>query len=208
MNGPYHDSKTVNGDVGRMGASTFIFITGGVRSGKSSHAECLAIDMARKTGGQPNYIATGVPSDPEMQHRVAMHQRSRDSGVFRWKTIEKPIQIGALANSISDKDIVLLDCVTTLLNNELFSSEQTWNESYLKTIKQDILTGIMSIKSRAGAMIVVSNEVLNELPIASELVFSYSRLLGKIHQDLVKEADKAILVEAGIPLVMKEVVAR
>ncbi|MFZ7943467.1 bifunctional adenosylcobinamide kinase/adenosylcobinamide-phosphate guanylyltransferase [Neobacillus sp. 19] len=187
MNGPYHDSKTVNGDVGRMGASTFIFITGGVRSGKSSHAECLAIDMARKTGGQPTYIATGVPSDPEMQHRVAMHQRSRDSGVFRWKTIEKPIQIGALANSISDKDIVLLDCVTTLLNNELFSSEQTWNESYLKTIKQDILTGIMSIKSRAGAMIVVSNEVLNELPIASELVFSYSRLLGKIHQDLVKE---------------------
>ncbi|MFK9090506.1 bifunctional adenosylcobinamide kinase/adenosylcobinamide-phosphate guanylyltransferase [Bacillus salipaludis] len=182
---------------------SLIFITGGVRSGKSSFAEKLAIERKRNIDGQLYYIATGVPSDSEMQKRIEMHQKDRQSGEYQWKTIEKPIQIGTLADSISDNDIILLDCVTTLLNNELFSTEQTWNESYLKKIKEDIMSGILAIKKRAGVMIVVSNEVLNEPLIGSEIVFSYGLILGQIHQDLVREADQAIIVEAGIPIIMK-----
>jgi adenosylcobinamide kinase/adenosylcobinamide-phosphate guanylyltransferase len=39
----------------------------------------------------------------------------------------------------------------------------------------------------------------------NNLVFSYGRILGKIHQQLVKEADEAFLVEAGIAINMKGV---
>ncbi len=59
------------------------------------------------------------------------------------------------------------------------------------------------IKNRVSTMIVVSNEVLHEPILDNELVFTYGRLLGQIHQQLVKEADQAFLVEAGVPLVMK-----
>ncbi|EKN65725.1 cobinamide kinase/cobinamide phosphate guanylyltransferase [Neobacillus bataviensis LMG 21833] len=188
-----------------MASSSLIFITGGVRSGKSRLAERLAVEIAGNKGGQLTYMATGVPSDTEMQQRVDMHKGDRAAGGYRWKTIEQPIQIGRLADSVSESDIILLDCVTTLLNNELFSSERTWDESFLTSVKDSIITGILSLKRRAGAMIVVSNEVLNESLKETNLVFSYGRLLGQIHQKLVKEADRALLVEAGIPIVMKEV---
>jgi adenosylcobinamide kinase/adenosylcobinamide-phosphate guanylyltransferase len=186
-----------------MAASSLIFITGGVRSGKSSFAERKAVEIASKTGGQLTYLATGVPSDSEMKERIEKHQRDRKGGTSYWKTFERSVQIGELSEEFNDQDIILLDCVTTLLNNELFSSEQKWDEPFLETVKEKIITGISSIKNRAGTMIVVSNEVLNESLQGSEILFSYGRILGQIHQHLVREADLAILVEAGIPIVMK-----
>jgi adenosylcobinamide kinase / adenosylcobinamide-phosphate guanylyltransferase len=186
-----------------MAAKSLIFITGGVRSGKSSYAERKAEEIASKTGGPLTYLATGVPSDPEMIERIEKHQCDRSAGTYQWKTVEQSIQIGTLASHFNDKDIVLLDCVTTLLNNELFSSEQKWEEIFIETVKSNVVTGIISIKNRAGTLIVVSNEVLNEPLLGNEMVFIYGRLLGQIHQYLVKEADQVFVVEAGIPIVMK-----
>ena len=188
-----------------MAASSFIFITGGVRSGKSSFAERKAVEIASRTGGQLTYLATGVPSDPEMKERIEKHQRDRLAVTYQWKTLEQFVHIGELANHFNDEDIVLLDCVTTLLNNEMFSSEQEWDDQFLETVKEHVITGVTSIKNRAGTLIVVSNEVLNEPLCANEIVFTYGRLLGRIHQYLVKEADQVFLVEAGIPIVMKGV---
>ncbi|MCM3116875.1 bifunctional adenosylcobinamide kinase/adenosylcobinamide-phosphate guanylyltransferase [Neobacillus sp. MER 74] len=186
-----------------MAESTFIFITGGVRSGKSSFAEKQAIKLASKTGGRLCYLATGVASDPEMQERIGKHQRDRLTGGYQWKTYEQSVQIGKIANDFKAEDVVLLDCLTTLLNNELFSSEQKWDERFLTTVKDTILTGITSIKERVGTMLIVSNEVLNESLFGNEMVFTYGRLLGQVHQYLVKEADQVFLVEAGIPIVIK-----
>lgn len=188
-----------------MASSSLIFITGGVRSGKSSFAERKAVEIARKTGSQLTYLATGVPSDSEMKARIDKHQRDRDSATYRWKTYERSVQIGNIADDFHDKDIVLLDCVTTLLNNELFSSDQAWEERFLEKVKENVITGITSIKNHARTIIVVSNEVLNEPLIGNEMVFTYGRLLGQIHQYLVKEAELVFLVEAGIPIVMKGV---
>jgi len=186
-----------------MAASTLIFISGGVRSGKSSFAERIAIEIAREKDGQLIYLATGVSSDSEMKERIETHQRDRKMGPYKWKTIERSVQIAGIADVINNQDIILLDCVTTLLNNELFFTERTWDEPFLKTVKEDIITGIISIKNRAGTMIVVSNEVLNESLQGKDIVFEYGRLLGQIHQELIKVADQAYLVEAGIPIVMK-----
>ncbi|WML39308.1 bifunctional adenosylcobinamide kinase/adenosylcobinamide-phosphate guanylyltransferase [Neobacillus sp. OS1-2] len=188
-----------------MAQSSLIFITGGVRSGKSKMAEKLAIEMAGKNGGRLTYLATGVPSDQEMQQRIDRHKGDRSAGDYCWQTIEQPVQIGTLSDSVVESDIILVDCVTTLLNNELFSTQRRWDESFFTSVKDSIITGILSLKRRAGAIIVVSNEVLNEPLIGTDLVFLYGRLLGQIHQTLVNEADRALLVETGIPIVMKEV---
>jgi adenosylcobinamide kinase/adenosylcobinamide-phosphate guanylyltransferase len=189
-----------------MAASPFIFITGGVRSGKSSFAERKAIEIARKSEGRLNYLATGVASDSEMMERIKKHQHDRLAGTYQWKTYEQSLRIGKMADEFTAEDVVLLDCVTTLLNNELFSSEQNWDKRLLSNVKENIIMGISSIKERAGTMIIVSNEVLNESIHGNEMVFAYGRLLGQIHQFLVKEADQVFLVEAGIPIVMKGVI--
>jgi adenosylcobinamide kinase / adenosylcobinamide-phosphate guanylyltransferase len=188
-----------------MAAASLIFITGGVRSGKSSFAEKMAVEHAKENGGQLNYLATGVDSDPEMKERIAKHQNDRESGKSRWRTIEQPQTIGESADYFNKEDIILVDCVTTLLNNELFSSNQKWDELSLENVMGTILSGITKIRERAKVLIVVSNEVFYESIAENNLVFSYCRILGKIHQQLVKEADQAFMVEAGIPINMKGV---
>src|SRR4051794_671645 len=107
-----------------MAAPSFIFITGGVRSGKSNFAEKMAVDLAMNTGGQLNYLATGVASDQEMRERIVKHQKDRMAGKSSWRTSEQSLHIGEIANMFGSQDIILLDCVTTLLNNELFSVHQ------------------------------------------------------------------------------------
>jgi adenosylcobinamide kinase / adenosylcobinamide-phosphate guanylyltransferase len=188
-----------------MAAASLIFISGGVRSGKSSFAEKMALELARENGGQLNYLATGVASDQEMWERIAKHQRDREAETFKWRTIEQSQNIGETAVFFNDDDIILLDCVTTLLNNELFSANQSWDESFLKQVMETIITGIIEIRDRAKVLIVVSNEVFHESMAENDLVFSYGRILGKIHQKLVEAADKACLVEAGIAMNMKGV---
>jgi adenosylcobinamide kinase/adenosylcobinamide-phosphate guanylyltransferase len=187
-----------------MEATSLIFISGGVRSGKSSFAEKVALELAKKNGGQLNYLATGVASDQEMTERIEMHQRDREAGNFQWRTFEQSQNIRAIAHFFNDEDIILLDCVTTLLNNELFSANQKWDESYLANVMETITTGIIEIRDRAQVLIVVSNEVFHESMAENDLVFAYGRILGKLHQQLVKTADQAFLVEAGIAINMKE----
>lgn len=187
-------------------APLLIFITGGVRSGKSSFAEWIAMERAAETGGKLHYIATGMPFDSEMKERIKKHQQDRENAKVHWNTVEKSIGIDELAAHFKDQDILLLDCVTTLLNNELYVAVHKWDQPFLDSVYEKIITGILAIKNQAGALVVVSNEVLNEPILENELVLAYKRLLGKIHHSLVEEANGVYLVEGGIPIVMKEVI--
>lgn len=184
---------------------SLIFISGGVRSGKSSFAELLAVNIAAETGGELYYLATGVPFDSEMRERIQKHKDDRAQGKYVWQTIECPENIGGLAESFEGKEVVLLDCLTTLLNNELYTSDQNWNDDFLSGVMVKVITGIREINTRTRTLIVVSNEVFQEPLPESELIQTYKKILGKIHQQIVKEADKAYLVEAGIPIIMKGV---
>ena len=186
--------------------SSLIFISGGVRSGKSSFAEKLAADMARQTAGNLHYIAAGQASDTEMKERIVRHQKDRLASGLRWKTWEQPTDIMALSEAFGRHDIVLLDCLTTLLNNEFFAVDGQWKmASFQEQVMCSIMKGIEQITRCCQALIVVSNEVLYESIGENELVFTYSKMLGQLHQHAVANAKQAYLVEAGIPILMKEV---
>ncbi len=183
------------------------FITGGVRSGKSSFAEKLTADRWKKSKtGQLHYIAAMQPSDAEMKERILKHQEDRNQSGLDWNTWEKSVSIGELASFFHQQDVVLLDCLTTWLNNELFFKEDNWQkENFLADLFEEMWNGIVLIAQKVRTLVIVSNEVLNE-PIASnKLVFQYSRLLGNLHQRIVASASQAFLVESGIPLEMKGV---
>ncbi|MCM3707157.1 MULTISPECIES: bifunctional adenosylcobinamide kinase/adenosylcobinamide-phosphate guanylyltransferase [Cytobacillus] len=187
-----------------MAEGSLIFITGGVRSGKSSFAERTAAALAEKTDGRLHYIAAGKAYDSEMKARIQRHQNDREKSGLGWITWEKPSSLEELSGNFNHQDIVLFDCLTTLLNNELFRVEDSWRTKELQEkLSSDILRAIIEICQKCRALIVVSNEVLNEPIGENELVFTYAKLLGMLHREIVKTADEAYLVEAGIPIQMK-----
>ena len=185
--------------------SSIIFITGGVRSGKSRFAEKMATELSKSSNrSMLHYIAAMQPSDSEMRQRIGLHQEERLQSGYRWQTWEKPVSIGELASIFKSDDIVLLDCLTTWLNNELFFVENKWqDERFQMALFEKMRSGIKSISQQVKALIIVSNEVLYEPIGNNDLVLIYSRMLGKLHQDLVGNAHQAFLVEAGIPVLMK-----
>jgi adenosylcobinamide kinase / adenosylcobinamide-phosphate guanylyltransferase len=188
-----------------METTSITFITGGVRSGKSSFAERIAIHKAEEIGGSLHYIATGKVTDTEMRIRIKRHQEDRSKSGHSWKTWEKETNISSLAPEFNKKDVILLDCLTTMLSNELFVYEDDgMNRSMDKLeIIRRIWQGIRDLALYSNQVILVSNEVLNEPILPNELLMTYSELLGKLHQQIVLYAEKAYLVETGVPLLMK-----
>ncbi|WP_282174087.1 bifunctional adenosylcobinamide kinase/adenosylcobinamide-phosphate guanylyltransferase [Cytobacillus firmus] len=187
-----------------MAEGALIFISGGVRSGKSSFAERTAAMLAMRTEGKLHYIAAGKAYDPEMEARIQRHQDDRDKSGLGWTTWEKPFALEEISGNFNHQDIILFDCLTTLLNNELFRAEYLWrNREYQENLSSDILMAITEIRKNCRTLIVVSNEVLNEPIYKNELVITYSKILGTLHRNIVDMADEAYLVEAGIPIQMK-----
>ncbi|WP_040978226.1 bifunctional adenosylcobinamide kinase/adenosylcobinamide-phosphate guanylyltransferase [Oceanobacillus jeddahense] len=182
-----------------METGELIFITGGVRSGKSAFAEQLAIRRAQKTDSNLHYVACGIPSDKEMQERIQRHQQDRKQSGFSWKTWEQPVYLSHIANQFTTQDVILLDCMTTLLNNYLFQEKMYHENTVFEQVREDIA----ALCDYAGKVIIVSNEVLQDMPYEEELTWHYQRILGNVHQQIVKRADLAILFESGIPVVRK-----
>lgn len=186
-----------------METTSITLITGGVRSGKSGFAEKYTEQLAQEQDTFLHYIATAARSDAEMAARISRHQQDRKKSKFAWQTWEQTTNIGTLATSFTKKDIVLLDCLTIWLTNELFFRPKPWNESCVDELLCHILTGIKQIGEACHTLVIVSNEVLSGASVYTELLYTYGKLLGKLHQHIVKMATNAYLVESGIPVEMK-----
>ncbi|OZU87325.1 hypothetical protein CIL03_17185 [Virgibacillus indicus] len=189
-----------------METASITFITGGVRSGKSSFAEKTAVKKALEIDGGLHYIATSKSADEEMEERIRNHQKDRNESGYLWNTWEQPVNIESLAFYFKKNDVILLDCLTTLLSNELFSQDTGWSDTYSKKdeVFNRIWNGIKAIEKNCHHLILVSNEVFfDPLHEETELLFTYCQLMGKLHQQIVSTAENAYLVEAAIPLLMK-----
>lgn len=139
-----------------------------------------------------------------MEARIRKHQDDRDKSGLGWTTWEKPSKLEEISGNFSNQDIILMDCLTTLLNNEFFRAEDLWQSSeFQENLSSEILRAIIEIRKKCSCLIIVSNEVLNEPIGENELVFTYAKILGKLHKEIVKLAGEAFLVEAGIPIQMK-----
>lgn len=177
-----------------MARAKLIFISGGVRSGKSAYAESLVRDFSAQ---RKIYLASGRAGDPEMTERIERHRKDRE--MDGWHTIEQPVRMEEVLPYILKKDAVLWDCVTTWLANELYEGwernemcseipecmEQKWIQL------QDTL---LKLLDTAEFLTVVSNEVLDDF-VRDDL---YMRWLGRIHIWLVKQADQAFEMENGM----------
>ena len=188
-----------------MARSALYFITGGVRSGKSRFAEQTAIDWVKTNGGSLHYLACSRVYDEEMEKRVTRHQRDREVSPIPWKTWEYSTDIKRVTTGINQDSVVLLDCLTTLVDNELFTSEsfspdKPFEREFLQSIFTKIIDAIEAIRKQSACLIIVSNEVIQDLIFHDEFLKAYGGMLGTLHQEIVKRADVAYLVEWGVPV--------
>src|SRR5699024_1820183 len=164
--------------------------------------------LVKKEKEKLYYLATSKKSDDEMVDRIKRHQEVREQSEMHWETVEIPLQIGKNVASFSPNSVVLLVCLTILLSNELFHNAfynvTSHKESIQTKIMDTIMEGIEAIVSQVKVLIVVSNEVVFD-PVEKEsaLVQTYRKLLGKLHQQIVKQSTEAYMVESAIPLMMK-----
>lgn len=185
-------------EVGEWERGKLTFISGGVRSGKSAYAERLLVNQG---GGRLVYIASGSNTDAEMAARIVKHRHDRSP--YNWITIEQPINLEQVLPLIQSGDLVLWDCVTTWLANELYAGWETDASCIeipgcMERKEAQLFETIEAIRTKSTHFVIVSNEVLDELPSLSSEVRLYSEILGRIHRQLVEKADTAIEMEYGI----------
>ncbi|MDV2683402.1 bifunctional adenosylcobinamide kinase/adenosylcobinamide-phosphate guanylyltransferase [Alkalihalophilus lindianensis] len=184
-----------------------IFITGGVRSGKSTYAEKRAVKLHDQLHTNLYYVATGKVEDDEMKGRVKQHQRQRQQSSNHWHVIEKNKDLHELVDEFGPNEVVLIDCLTTLLTNEWFSGwkddPKRWSdETFQQALLLKLQSLLLQLASAQWITILVTNEVSYESHV-DELTISYKKMLGFLHQYAVALSTEAILVESGIPITMK-----
>ncbi|EID44991.1 bifunctional adenosylcobinamide kinase/adenosylcobinamide-phosphate guanylyltransferase [Parageobacillus thermoglucosidasius] len=179
-----------------------VFISGGVRSGKSRIAETYVQKLAAPESAL-HYIATARASDDEMKQRIAHHRKQRQKQAVKWVTWEQPVQLDKLISVFTKNDVILLDCVTNWLANELFVDESWQKETVCFDKARKMWETLQQLENASRALIVVSNELFSG-GVPDDLgTYHFMKTLGWLHQQIVSSAQVAILAQNGIAVVKK-----
>ncbi len=183
--------------------SKVIMVTGGSRSGKSVLAEQKATEYGKRS---VLYVATAIPTDEDMKERIRIHQERRDS---EWGTYEGYRELGDIVRE-TEKNTILLDCVTVLITNILFEEERdfdTISKEEIADLEADSLKEISNIikGARDGnkTLIMVTNELGMSMVSSYRLGRIFTDIAGKANQMIASLADEVYISISGIPLRLK-----
>jgi len=154
-----------------------ILITGGARSGKSTYAEKLALELSPT----PVYLATARIWDEEFRQRVIRHQERRGP---EWTNIEEEKE---LSRHRLEGRIVLIDCITLWCTNFFF----------------DLHAEFDRFTAQDATFIFVTNEIGMGGTSENELQRKFTDMQGWMNQYVAARADEVILMVSGIPLTVK-----
>ncbi len=174
-----------------------ILVTGGARSGKSRHAEALIGDSS-----QVLYIATSQILDDEMAARIEHHRQGRPA---HWRTVERWQHLDELIHAdINPNEVVLLECVTTMVTNLLFDyggdkDPDEWDyQAMEQAINAEIQSLIAACQRCPAKVVLVTNEVGMGIVPESRLARHFRDIAGRVNQQLAAAANEVWLVVSGI----------
>jgi adenosylcobinamide kinase / adenosylcobinamide-phosphate guanylyltransferase len=172
---------------------TLTLITGGSRSGKSSHAIMLATADPATT--RRYFIATAEALDDEMRTRIAHHRATRSSAFI---TVEEPVGVqSAIASLAGHADVAVLDCLTLWVSNLI----GTGMDDGAILVEADKLAE--ALLQAPFSIIIVTDEVGWGIVPDNPVARRFRDLLGWTNQKVARVADRVILMAAGYPLHLK-----
>jgi adenosylcobinamide kinase/adenosylcobinamide-phosphate guanylyltransferase len=164
----------------------YAFVIGGASSGKSRFAlDCFA----DRTG--VTFIATGVPTDPEMEERIRAHRRERHPA---WKTVEEPVNLLEAVGSVLDgSEGIIVDSLTFWVSNLLY--RKILDDAGIRLLAEETA---IRMRDASTESIVVADEVgLGVIPPTDEgRVFR--KIAGEVNQIFAGHSSKAYFVVSGI----------
>lgn len=194
-----------------------VLVVGGSGSGKSSYAEKVTVSLAQESVkeitksentslsdfklniAKKYYLATMQVFDDEGRKKVERHRNLRSGKGFF--TIEQPTRISGALEKMEDGDrAVLLECISNLTANEMFSEKKTMTEIQ---VTENVIRDIKMLKEQTNHLVVVSNNIFEDGITYDETTTKYIRAMGKINQKLAALADRVVEVVAGIPVTLK-----
>ena len=181
-------------------SATLVF--GGARSGKSAFAERLAQD----SGNDVVYVATSRAGDGEMATRIAHHRARRPP---EWRTVEEHLALADVLHAqCAPGRVVLVDCLTLWLSNLMFCDGREYPEVGdidLPARFHDERAALLDALDAglAGDVVFVSNEVGMGIVPWGAISRSFADEAGRLNQAVAARVERAVLVAAGLPLVLK-----
>lgn len=170
-----------------------ILITGGERSGKSSHAESMALSLSPN----PIYMATAHIWDEEFSQRVKHHKERRGP---QWTNIEEERTLSA--HNVQGR-VALVDCLTLWATN-YYSENVTENSApQIAPILQELKNEFDRFTNQEATFIFVTNEIGLGGVSTSIVQRRFTDLLGWLNQYIAGKADEVYLMVSGIPLKIK-----
>ncbi|MDN0077516.1 bifunctional adenosylcobinamide kinase/adenosylcobinamide-phosphate guanylyltransferase [Crenobacter sp. SG2303] len=168
-------------------------ISGGARSGKSRHAESLALAHAGPVG----YVATAERrDDAEFAARIEHHRARRPSS---WALYEAGQTLAeTLAAAARPDGLLLVDCLGMWLMR--FFGEAGFDEAAFGRERAALLA---SLPALPGHVVLVSNEIGWGVVAMDAETRRFVDELGRLNQDVAAIARRVTLVACGLPLVLK-----
>jgi len=163
---------------------------GGAASGKSTFAERAIVETCDER--QKIYIATAQAFDDEMRAKIARHRQIRATD--GWITHEEPLRITPLLQQATADQIILLDCATLWLTNQLMA------DADLAIASEELVAALCTC---AAPVVVVTNEVGQGIVPETAMSRQFREAQGKLNQRIAQEAQLVVQVIAGLPLVLK-----
>lgn len=157
----------------------FYLIMGQNNSGKSLYAENLAVE----NGNSRIYLATMQPTTEENFKRIEKHISQRSNKNFI--TIEKPVDICDVC--INNQDVVLLEDVSNLLANEIYTKQNDFNK---------VFKDIVQLSSKCKCLIAVTISGMNPDMYSSD-TSDYITQINKLNSALCNFADAVFTMENG-----------
>jgi adenosylcobinamide kinase/adenosylcobinamide-phosphate guanylyltransferase len=168
-------------------------ITGGARSGKSSHA--IALALAHPATRKRVFIATAEALDDEMRARISHHRVTRPA---EFETIETPLElVAAIASVEARAEVVLIDCLTLWVANLMGAG---LDDDAIDAGARALAAALAQARS---ASFVVSGEVGDGVVPADAVARRFRDRLGWTNQIVARAADSVLLMVAGYPIRVK-----
>lgn len=176
-----------------------LLIVGGSKSGKSSLAQRLAVELAG--GGKLYYLATMLPRDGEDLARIARHLEDRAGMGF--ETLEQGKDLPGCLSRADKSGTFLLDSVTALLTNEFFPPELDYAPDY--AAGQRVGDDILFLSSQVKHLVVVADDLFRDGNRYDETTERYRKALAGILRRVAERADVVVEMTMGNPVVHKGV---